>query len=212
MSTTPRIIAIDGPAASGKSSVARRLAERLGYLYVNTGAMYRAVALLALRRGVSAEDETAVTALLGDPGLHFGTEGGVSTIGIDGSDPGEALGGDQVNATVSRIAANGSVRQALVARQREYAKEGDLVMEGRDIGSVVFSDTPFKFFIDASPEIRAARRARQGLNDNLADRDRKDASRKESPMVIPQGAQVIDSSNLSIEEVVEAILRELKEG
>lgn len=205
-------VAIDGPAASGKSSVAQRLAGRLGYLYVNTGNMYRAVALLAHRRGISATDEAAVEALLQCDALAFASANGESTIRIEGSDPGDELKSPEVNATVSAIASHPQVRDALVARQREYLQEADLVMEGRDIGSVVFAQTPYKFFIDASPEVRAARRANQGLHDDLARRDATDSQRKASPMVIPQGAVVIDSSYLSIDAVVDAILSTLKEG
>ncbi|HWL52065.1 MAG TPA: (d)CMP kinase [Chthoniobacteraceae bacterium] len=204
-------IAIDGPAASGKSSVAQRLAARLGYLYVNTGNMYRAVALLAHRRGVDPADGEAVGALLKEGALSFASAGGEGTIRIDGSDPGDALKSAEVNASVSAIASHAQIRQTLVARQRDYLKEADVVMEGRDIGSVVFAQTPYKFFIDAAPEVRAARRAGEGLHDNLAARDATDSQRKASPMVVPEGAVTIDSSHLSIDAVVEAVLSALKE-
>jgi len=205
-----RAIAIDGPAASGKSSVAQRLAARLGYLYVNTGNMYRAVALLAHRRGVSPSDGEAVTALLREGALEFGSAGREGTIRIDGGDPGDELKSAEVNASVSAIASHPEVRRTLVSRQRDYLNEADLVMEGRDIGSVVFAETPYKFFIDASPEVRAARRANQGLHDNLAARDATDSQRKASPMVVPEGAVTIDSSHLSIDAVVDTLLSTLE--
>src|SRR5690606_10370228 len=134
---------------------------------------------------------------------------GEGTIRLDGNDPGEELKSAAVNASVSAIASHPQVRQALVARQRDYLHEADVVMEGRDIGSVVFAQTPYKFFIDASPEVRAARRAGEGLHDNLAARDAIDSQRKASPMIVPEGAVTIDSSHLSIDAVVEAILAHL---
>lgn len=212
MSTTasPLLIAIDGPAASGKSSVARRLAWRLGIVYVNTGAMYRAVAWLALDRGVPATDGEAVLALLERTDFRCDVAGGGSTLLLDGIDPEPHLTVEGVNATVSQVAAIPGVRTHLVALQRETAHRQDSVMEGRDIGSVVFPETPFKFYIDASVEVRAQRRARQGLADSIQARDKVDSTRRTSPLVIAEDAHVIDSSNLTIDGVVGEIIGRLK--
>jgi cytidylate kinase len=205
------VIAIDGPAASGKSSVAKALARRLGYVYVNTGAMYRAATLLAVRAGVDTADANAVTALLNNGHLQFGVENGASNILLDGTDPSPTLADAAVNANVSAVASIVEVRRILVARQREYALTHAVVMEGRDIGSAVFPQTPYKFYVDASPEVRAQRRAKQGHQDDLVARDKIDSSRKASPLLIPEGSTVVDSSFLTVEGVVEAILTHLKQ-
>jgi cytidylate kinase len=202
-----RVIAIDGPAASGKSSVARALARRLGLVYVNTGAMYRAVTWLAVRKGVDTRQPEAVAGVLRAARMEFGVNGTESSILIDGEDPSSQLSDPEVNANVSLVAAVPAVREELVARQRDYAIEHDLVMEGRDIGSVVFPGTPYKFYVDASLEVRARRRAAQGFTDDLAARDRIDSSRATSPLLIAQGARVIDSSDLTVEGVVDEIVR-----
>ena len=209
-----RVIAIDGPAASGKSSVARELARRLGFVYVNTGAMYRAVTWLAVAAQVDPSESEAVAALLEGSDLRFGVAGQgnprESVILVNGADPAPYLCEPAVNAAVSRIAAIPRVRQILVARQREFALENDVVMEGRDIGTVVFPETPLKFYVDASPEVRARRRAAQGQADDLAARDRSDSSRKDSPLTVAADAQVIDSSDLTIDGVVNSIVARLE--
>lgn len=204
-------IAIDGPAASGKSTVARKLAEQLGLVMVNSGAMYRAVTWEVVRRGVDPADAAAVVAMLGEVEVVCGVLDGHSTITVDGVDPGAALRSDAVNAAVSHVSAVPEVRELLVAKQRELLKVGDLVMEGRDIGSVVFPDTPFKFYIDASEEVRRQRRAAEGQNDEVAKRDRQDSQRRTSPLMIADGALVIDSSELGIEEVVDRAVLGLRE-
>ena len=208
---SPRVvIAIDGPAASGKSSVARSLAHRVGYLYVNTGAMYRAVTWLAVDRGTPVDDAEGVVALLNATDFRCGLAGGESTITIDGTDPTPHLAEEPVNRAVSAIASIAEVRRILVAWQREYAVGHDVVMEGRDIGSAVFPETPYKFYIDASPEVRAQRCAKQGLQDAIAARDRQDSSRRTSPLIIAEDAHVIDSSHLTIDGVVGEIIGRLK--
>ena len=204
-----KVIAIDGPAASGKSSVARLLARRLGCVYVNTGAMYRAVTWLALRRGIDPADAQAVEAMLATAPMEFGMAENESTLRFDGIDPAPFLNAPEVTANVSAIAAIPKVREVLVARQREYARDCDVVMEGRDIGTVVFPGTPFKAYIDASEEVRARRRAAQGIRDDLAARDRKDSTRKAAPLKIAEGAHVIDSTCLTIEGVVDEVIRRL---
>ena len=208
---THRAIAIDGPAASGKSTVARRLAEELGLIMVNSGEMYRAVTLGVVRRGIDPGDQHAVASLLGELDLRCGVEKGNSVVLLDGAHPGEELRSDQVNAAVSRVSAVPEVRELLVALQRELLTEGDLVMEGRDIGSVVFPDTPYKIYIEASEEVRRQRRTAEGQVDEVGERDRQDAARSTSPLVVADGAEVIDSSQLSIDEVLESVLAVLRQ-
>jgi len=203
-------IAIDGPAASGKSTVARKLAMRLGLIMINTGAMYRAIAWATIQRDVDVQDPDAVVAMLDEIDLACGVRDGGSAIMIDGVDPGEALREDAVNLLVSAVAAISEVRVLLVAKQREYLTLGSLVMEGRDIGSVVFPDTPYKLYIDASEEVRMARRSAEGLADVVSKRDAEDSKRKASPLIVAHGAVVIDSSEMSIDEVVEAALITLR--
>ena len=204
------VIAIDGPAASGKSSVARALARRLGFIYVNTGAMYRAITWLAVSKDVPTADATRVQQLLHFTDIDCGIADGESTIRLDGLDPTPHLVADEVNANVSAIATIPEVRRILVAKQRAYARDHDIVMEGRDIGSAVFPDTPYKFYIDASPEVRARRRAAQGLTDSVATRDKVDSTRRTSPLVIAEDAHVIDSSNLTVDGVAGEIVGRLK--
>ena len=206
-----RVIAIDGPAASGKSSVARQLARRLGFAYVNSGAMYRAVTWSVLNAGIDPSDKDRIAAFIAT--LSFG---GVLRerelyLLIDDVDLTEHLHEDRVNSEVSRVSTVPEVRQVLVQRMRDYAQKNDLVVEGRDIGSVVFSDTPYKFYIDATPEVHAQRRAAQGHRDEIARRDQADSSRATSPLVVAKDAEVIDSSNLTVEQVVDEIVRRLGE-
>ena len=199
-------IAIDGPAASGKSTVARVLAERLNLVMVNSGEMYRAVTLAVVQQGVDPCDPIAVANLVKAIKLRCVVENGGSQILLVGEYPGNALRSDDVNASDSAVAAVPEVRHLLVALQRELLQYGDLVMEGRDIGSVVFPATPYKIYIEASEEVRRQRRAAEGQMDSVGDRDRQDSARKTSPLVVPDGAEVIDSSQMVIEEVVEAVL------
>jgi cytidylate kinase len=205
-----RVIAIDGPAASGKSSVARELARRLGFAYVNSGAMYRAVTWHVLQHKVDPLDPERVAALIEAADIVCDLRDNQSEIRIDQVDPSTHLREDDVNNTVSQISAVPQVRQILVEKMRHYAREHDLVMEGRDIGSVVFPDTPYKFYIDASPEVRLRRRAAEGQRDEIAARDRADSGRRSSPLVIAEDALVIDSSNLTIDGVVGEIIGRLK--
>jgi CMP/dCMP kinase len=205
------VIAIDGPAASGKSSVARALARRLGFVYVNTGAMYRAITWLAVSRNVSSDDPVRVQQLLHFTSIECGLSDGESTLRLDGVDPTPHLVDEAVNANVSAIASVPEVRRLLVAKQRAYASDHDLVMEGRDIGSVVFPETPYKFYIDASPEVRELRRLKQGLADPIAARDKFDSTRRNSPLIIAEDAHVIDSSHLTVDGVVGEIIGRLKQ-
>jgi cytidylate kinase len=204
------VIAIDGPAASGKSSVARMLAQRLRFAYVNSGAMYRAVTWHVLRHGVDPLATSAVLELLDRTNIECGLRDRESTILLDGIDPDEDLRSETVNANVSAISSIPEVRNRLVAIQRGYLEIADLVMEGRDIGSTVFPETPYKFYIDASPEVRQRRRAAQGQLDEIARRDQRDSSRRSSPLTIAEDSHVIDSSNLTIDGVVGEIIGRLK--
>jgi cytidylate kinase len=206
-----QVIAIDGPAASGKSSVARELARRLGFVYVNSGAIYRAITWHILQQKIQLEDtdriardleSLAVTSCLRDAELY---------ILIDNIDPAGHLRDNRVNENVSRVSRLPMVRQIVGRKLHEYASTNDLVVEGRDIGSVVFPNTPYKFYVDASPEVRLQRRAAQGERDEIALRDHADFSRPVSPLVIAKDAHVIDTSHLTIEKVIDRILTRLRE-
>ena len=205
-----RVVAIDGPAASGKSSVARALAKQIGFDYVNSGAMYRAVTWHVLEKGVQPGDGAAITQLLERTRIDCAREGDSCRILIDGVDLASHLSEDRVTEEVSLVSSFPRVREILVEKMRSYASDRDVVMEGRDIGSVVFPDTPYKFYIDASAEVRLRRRQAQGLRDQISARDRADSSRRASPLVIAEDAHVIDSSNLTIEGVVGEIVGRLK--
>jgi cytidylate kinase len=205
-----RVVAIDGPAASGKSSVARALAKQIAFDYVNSGAMYRAVTWHVLNHRVAPGDAPAIVALLENTRIDCTMDADGSHIFIDGADPTAHLCDDEVNAQVSLVSSVPRLREILVEKLRGYAVDHDIVMEGRDIGSVVFPDTPYKFYIDASPDVRLRRRQAQGLRDQIAARDRADSSRRASPLIIAEDAHVIDSSNLTIEGVVGEIVGRLK--
>ena len=205
-----RVVAIDGPAASGKSSVARALAKQIGFDYVNSGAMYRAMTWHILNRGVLPGDAAAIIRLVEKTRIDCTLDRDGSHILIDGTDPSAHLCEDQVNDNVSLVSSVPRLREILVEKMRGYAVDHDIVMEGRDIGSVVFPDTPYKFYIDASPDVRLRRRQAQGLRDQIAARDRADSSRRNSPLIIAEDAHVIDSSNLTIEGVVGEIIGRLK--
>jgi cytidylate kinase len=172
--------------------------------------MYRAVTWVAVTRAGLPIDPVKVQALLASTILEFGFADGESTLRVDGVDPTPYLVNEEVNANVSTIASLPDVRRLLVAKQRAYAEHHDLVMEGRDIGSVVFPETPHKFYIDASPEVRARRRAQQGLQDSVIARDKIDSSRRTSPLIIAEDAHVIDSSNLTVDGVVGEVIGRLK--
>jgi cytidylate kinase len=201
-----RVIAIDGPAASGKSSVGRGVAAKFGFLFVSSGHFYRAFAWGALRDGISPEQAPAW--ITGRRLEVRRQDEGVSLI-LDGEEATPHLSESATAAMVSPLAAVSAVRDAVNARLRTLASEHDLVMEGRDIGSVVFPETPWKFYLDASPEERARRRAREGLTDQVAERDRLDSTRATAPLTIPTGAVVIDTTHLSLEEAVGAVLKHI---
>ncbi len=203
-------IAIDGPAASGKSTLARCLAQRLGLIMVNSGMMYRAVTWKILRMGVDPADTATVAASLHKMDLGCGLRDGMSVITVDGEDPGEELREPDVNAAVSLVAAVPEVRQRLVAMQRDYLRLGNVVMEGRDIGTVVFADTPYKIYVDADEAVRAARRCDMGEVDSVAVRDKADSARATAPLRVAEGAVVLDTSNHTIESGVRAAIEILR--
>ena len=205
-----RVIAIDGPAASGKSSVARELTRRLGFYYVNSGAMYRAVTWTILNQGIDPTDKSAIAKRIGNVVLNGKFIDGQFHLLIDDLDLSAHLHEDRVNAEVAGVSTVPEVRRRLLERMRDCARNHDLVVEGRDIGSVVFPDTPYKFYVDASPEVRAQRRAAQGHRDEIVQRDRADLSRAASPLIVAKDAEVIDTSELTVDEVVAEIIKRLR--
>ena len=221
----PSIITIDGPVASGKSTIGYLLAQKLGYLYLDTGAMYRAVTWAALTRGVPVEDERAVTALA--EGLHIDItrptvdDGRQYTVLADGEDVTWDIRRPEVDANVSVISAYPGVRRAMVAHQRRIAAAGRVIMVGRDIGSVVLPDADLKLYLDATPQERAQRRwlERQARGESVTyeevlammlRRDEIDSHRAVSPLRVPDGAVVIDTTGLTIDEVLALILRRIE--
>ena len=208
-----RVIAIDGPAASGKSSASRGVASALGFLFVSSGHFYRALAWGVVRDSVSEE---ALPQWIGNRRLDIVETTGPETarrgvqLLLDGSDATPHLSDPEVAAKVSLLAVFPEVRDLINGHLRALAASHDLVMEGRDIGSVVFPETPYKFYLDASPEERARRRAGEGAVDSVAERDRIDSSRATAPLTIPKGATVIDTTHLNLSEVIHAVLEHLR--
>ncbi|MBI4443720.1 MAG: (d)CMP kinase [Acidobacteria bacterium] len=211
----PLVIAIDGPSGVGKSTVARRLAEQLRYAYVETGAMYRAVALLALEREMDLADGEALGRLAATADIRFEPSVSGNRLLLDGRDVTDAVRSPEVTTASSLVSVHPPVREKMVKRQRELGRQGGVVMEGRDIGTRVFPGADLKIFLDASPAIRAQRRFRDmqaaGQTSDqvlaeMAERDRRDQQREVSPLVAATDAVHIDSTGLSAEEVVETIL------
>jgi cytidylate kinase len=207
-----RIITIDGPAGAGKSTVGQRLAQSLGYLYLDSGALYRAVALVARQRGLDLDDPGALPGFLAGFHPEVRAEGGFHLL-LDGRDLTEEIRSAGVSREASKVAVLPAVRRWVKERLRYLARNGGVVAEGRDQGSVVFPEADFKFYLDATLATRAARRRRdfkgeedppplEAIMADLAARDRRDATRPEAPLTVPQDAAVIDTTELSIEEVV----------
>lgn len=201
----PTVIAIDGPAASGKSSVARGLAEQIGFFYVNSGVMYRAITWHVLRVGVDPAATASVAQATAVADIVTGFDGRVAFIEIDGFRLSTQLHDEPVNRSVSAVSTVPTVRDRLVAEFRFLATRHNVVVEGRDIGSVVFPDAPFKFYLDAPASIRQRRRTAQGQTDEIATRDHLDSSRHTAPLVIARDACVIDTSELDLGGVIEVI-------
>jgi cytidylate kinase len=195
------VIAIDGPAGSGKSTVSRALSERLGVDRLDTGAMYRAVAWAALERGIEPTDRASVAELARALTIGIGER-----VEADGTDITEAIRGPRVSRAVSAVAANPEVRTVLVQRQRQWvAERGGGIVEGRDIGSVVFPHADVKIYLTASVDERARRRPEEGA-DAVARRDRLDSTRTTSPLGVADGARVIDTTDRPVEDIVEEVV------
>ena len=214
------MVAVDGPAGAGKSSASRALAHRLGFGYVDTGAMYRAVGVLAAERGIDPDDAAALGRLVA--GLDFELARDGERLLVGGRDLSAAIRLPDAGELASRISTHPAVRQRLVALQRALGAGGGVVMEGRDIGTVVFPDAPVKLYLTADPTARAARRAAElraraervdeaALARELAERDRRDAGRAHSPLRPAADAVVLDTTALTLEEVVEAMERVVRE-
>jgi cytidylate kinase len=222
-------IAIDGPAGSGKSSLARRVASVLGYLYMDSGAMYRAVALKALRRGLSLSDDGALSAIarethvqLKRPTAAQEAAGAKNCVFLDGVEVTDELRTEEVAQAASRLATIQEVREVLVAEQQRAGSGGGIVMEGRDIGTVVFPNAELKIFLDASPEVRAERRWKEHQEkgdkislpevvEEVRERDRRDRERKVSPLVRAADAVLVDNTAMGIEETARIIVMLAKE-
>ncbi len=205
------VIAIDGPAASGKSTVAKLLAQRLDFLYVDTGAMYRTFAWLANEAGIDPSNRESVKSLIASSKFEAVPVEGRVELRVNGQDPGDHIRTEAVNAAVSQVASVPELREFLVNQQRQLRGQYKLVMEGRDIGTVVFTDTPHKYFIDADPEVRAQRRQAEGQTDATAQRDQMDRSRASAPLVKAADARLIDSTHQTPDEIVEIIIKEITE-
>jgi cytidylate kinase len=205
------VIAIDGPAASGKSTVGRELGLRLGFAHVNTGVLYRAVTWKLLDGGVDLANPEQIAERAEKLDVEVKMADGQLVLTIDGIDPLPHLRDEAVNRAVSPVAAVPAVRALLLDQQRALADFGPIIVEGRDIGSVVFPSTPYKYFIDAHPDERARRRAKQGEADSIADRDRIDAARKAAPLRRDPDAILIDTTNVPIDAVINQVIASLKE-
>ncbi len=213
------IVAIDGPAGAGKSTVAMEVAARLGFRYLDTGAMYRAVTNAALERGVDQHDHASISSILSAMSLQIDD----GMVKVDGRDVSVAIRSDDVTRSVSTVAAHPAVRAALVPIQREIASRGESVVEGRDIGTAVFPDADVKIFLTATRDERARRRARQlempderraidQIALDIERRDKADATRDASPLVQPEDAHVIDTTELTFDEVVDTIVRLVRDA
>jgi cytidylate kinase len=203
------VIAIDGTAASGKSTFARSLAQRLGYVYVNTGAMYRGVTWYLQQKGIPLGDPEAIARAIDSAVVETRLHNGELAFLIAGIDPLPHVRETEVNAGVSLVAQVSAVRRLLVVQQQSLAAQAPLVMEGRDIGTVVFPQTPYKFFLDADADVRAQRRSRQGENDVIRQRDVLDQQRLNSPLTCAPDALRLDSGCHTVEELVAIALQHL---
>lgn len=216
-----KAIAIDGPSASGKSTVSKGVAAELGFIYVDSGALYRGVTWNALRRGIDMKDAAAVVDSMLRAEWEFFVKDGSAVFSIDGDVPVQELREKDVREAVADVAAIPEVRKFVVENLQTLENFGSLVMEGRDIGTVVFPDSPYKFYLDADPEERAMRRYRElvaagedekahEVMDSLKKRDQIDSTRKADPLVVAPGARVIDSTAMTLEQVIQTIIEQVK--
>jgi cytidylate kinase len=212
-----KTIAIDGPSASGKSTVSKGVARELGFLYVDSGALYRGVTWQALRKGVDTGNADDVLNAMHNAQWDFFVQDGAVVFSVDGDVPVQELREKDVREAVADVAAMPEVRRFVVQSLQSLAGFGSLVMEGRDIGTVVFPDSPYKFYLDADPEERAMRRYRElvaagedekahEVMESLKKRDQIDSTRKTDPLVVAPGARVIDSTSMTLEEVIHAVV------
>jgi len=210
----PIVIAIDGTSASGKSTTAKLVAKALGYVYVDTGAMYRTLAWYCLKKQVDINNKKEVVKLCRQwkTSLDCVEDDGIKQVRliVDGYYPCKEIRTAETSAAVPIVAAIPSVREWMKKIQRSCIKFGNLVMEGRDIGSNIFPETEFKFWLDASLEERARRRSAEGVKENLAERDIRDSQRSAAPLMVPLGAMVIDNSNLTPTQTADLIINEVK--
>jgi cytidylate kinase len=209
----PIVIAIDGTSASGKSTNAKRVAKALGFVYVDTGAMYRTLAWYCLKNNVNVQDAKAVAQLCRrwKTALEC-VQGEIQHVRLlaDGYYPEKEIRTEETSAAVPHVAAIPQVRAWMKKKQQECIKFGNLVMEGRDIGTNIFPDTEFKFYLDASLDERTKRRVSDGVNENLAERDKRDSQRAVSPLMIPLGAKVINNSAMTAEQTSAIIIDEVR--
>ena len=215
------VVAIDGPAGAGKSTIAKLVAEKLGYAYIDTGAMYRSVAWKFLQTGKDF-DEDRISTLAKTMVIEFKPEASVNRVFVDGAEVTEAIRSTEVTANVSRVAAIGAVREAMVAQQRRMGESGGVLMDGRDIGTVVFPKAQLKIFLTASVEERALRRYKElrakgqdvdlaQLKEDIASRDKQDSERAISPLCQAEDALLLDTSHMNIEQVTAKILQLVEE-
>ena len=217
------VITIDGPAGSGKSTTARLVAARLGYTYLDTGAMYRAMTVKALRSGISPGDERKLARLALETDISVETHPDGTRVFLDGEDVTDELRGSEVTRAASPVSAVGEVRARMVELQRRIGAAGGIVAEGRDIGSIVFPDADVKIYLNASLTTRASRRKKEieasgasadleEVKEDIRARDVYDSSRAHSPLIVPEGAVVVDTTDLSIEDQVRKVLDEVKKA
>jgi len=211
----PLVIAIDGPSGAGKSTAGRALAARLGYLFIDTGAMYRALALKAMRAGVESGAEPALAGLLQASRIEL-RDGGRQVL-LDGEDVTLPIRAREVSAAASRVSVHPAVRRAMVARQREFGRDGGVVLDGRDIGTAVFPDADVKFYVDADVSHRAERRRRElsaagvpaelaAIEREIRERDHTDMTRSDSPLIRATDAVLLDTTSLTPEQVLARML------
>lgn len=209
------VVAIDGPAGAGKSTIARRVAAKLGFVYIDSGAMYRAVALQAMRAGTGLDDEARLERLAREARIEF--EPGGSRVLLDREDVSAAIRAPEISPAASKVSVFSGVRRALVEQQRQMGATESVVMEGRDIGSVVFPDAEVKIYLDADPAVRAARRVREmeekgqrldagEVEREIRERDRRDSTRADSPLVRAPDAVYVDTTAMGPDEVERVIL------